>query len=756
MCLAELNYLRLYRQEWSKYNHLHNGKELMDKIFLATLLAAQAGMASAASSQSPSQPTTDNVFTKEKQITVIASPDCCTEADNQAGAGFVTEDISVGPVGNLPWIEAPWSANTITSEMLTNQQDNSVSELLRYAPSSQMQARGGMDVGRPQSRGMQGSVVANSRLDGLNIVATTAFPVEMLAWLDVLNSLTGALYGPASPAGQFNFTAKRAGAETLNRITVGYQSRNSWQGHADFAGHIDSVGYRLNLLNEDGEGSVADSTRRRKLAALALDWNIQPGTQLQLDVSHYQFIKKGMTGSFSYGDTIPLPAAPDSKNKNYTLPTSGSVLTTDTVSTHLLHYFNDSWSMTAGVGYQQADRAMRSVSGTLSDSNGTLSRSLSDSAAAGRFRVLSNMLTLNGHLQTGSLTHDLALATSGYIWSIYAAKGASQRYNLGETSFFDPAPLEEPAAGRIIRQGARYKSSENSQQSLTVGDTLRFTPQWSAMIYLSHSWLSTRNYNRQGQKTKEINDNGFSPMAALLYKITPSVMAYISYADSLEQGGTAPTGQNIVNEGQTLNPYRSRQYETGLKSEFNDINLGAALFWLQRPFAYVDPADNRYKEQGEQRNRGVELTASGNVWQQLNIYSGITFLDPRLKNTLYDSTRNKRVVGVAKIQANVLLEYSLPALPAWVYSANLHYTGKRAANQVNTYWTASYTTLDLGARYTSRLNNLPTTFRLSVKNISNKHYWASLFPSDSDGNGGSASAFAGAGREIRATVTVDF
>ncbi|HCN8915493.1 TPA: TonB-dependent receptor plug domain-containing protein, partial [Escherichia coli] len=105
---------------------------------------------------------------------------------------------------------------------IENQQAQSVSEMLKYSPSTQMQARGGMDVGRPQSRGMQGSVVANSRLDGLNIVSTTAFPVEMLERMDVLNSLTGALYGPASPAGQFNFVAKRPTEETLRKVTLGY------------------------------------------------------------------------------------------------------------------------------------------------------------------------------------------------------------------------------------------------------------------------------------------------------------------------------------------------------------------------------------------------------------------------------------------------------------------------------------------------------------------------------------------------------
>ncbi|MDO1871236.1 TonB-dependent receptor, partial [Escherichia coli] len=72
------------------------------------------------------------------------------------------------------------SSNTVSKEMSENQQAQSVSEMVKYSPSAQMQERGGMDVGRPQRRGMQGSVVANSRLAGLKMFSTTAFPVEML------------------------------------------------------------------------------------------------------------------------------------------------------------------------------------------------------------------------------------------------------------------------------------------------------------------------------------------------------------------------------------------------------------------------------------------------------------------------------------------------------------------------------------------------------------------------------------------------
>ncbi|HBA1390135.1 TonB-dependent receptor [Citrobacter koseri] len=690
---------------------------------------------------------------------IVTSQPSADTTHAASGAGFKTNDIDVGPLGNKAWVDTPYSTTTVTKEMIENQQAQSVSELLKYSPSTQMQARGGMDVGRPQSRGMQGSVVANSRLDGLNIVSTTAFPVEMLERLDVLNSLTGALYGPASPAGQFNFVAKRPTEETLRKVTLGYQSRSAFTGHVDLGGHIDDdnrFGYRVNVLNQEGEGNLDDSTLRRKLLSVALDWNIQPGTQLQLDASHYEFIQKGYPGSFSYGPNIKLPSAPDPKDKNLALSTAGNDLTTDTVSTRLIHYLNDDWSVTAGVGWQQADRAMRNVSSKIINNQGDISRSLKDSTAAGRFRVLSNTATLNGHVDTGSVGHDIALSTTGYVWSLYSAKGTGPSYSWDTTNMYHPSEMYEKGDGKIITGGDRYKSSVNTQQSITLGDTVTFTPKWSAMFYLSQSWIQSQNYNKSGHKTGQIDENGLSPNAALMYKITPNVMAYVSYAESLEQGGTAPTNSDVKNAGQTLDPYRSKQYEMGLKADVSGMNLGAALFRLERPFAYVDPGDNVYKEQGNQVNNGLELTASGNVWQGLNIYSGVTLLDPKLKDTVSDTTSDKRVVGVPKVQANMLAEYSLPSMPEWVYSANVHYTGKRAANDTNTAWASSYTTWDLGTRYTTKISNVPTTFRVVVNNVFDKHYWASIFPSGTDGDNGSPSAFIGSGREVRASVTFDF
>lgn len=195
---------------------------------------------------------------RDEVLTVTGSA-LSPATENASGAGFKTPEIELGPLGTRAWIDTPYSSTTVTQPMIKNQQAKSVAELLKYSPSTQMQARGGMDVGRPQSRGMQGSVVANSRLDGLNIVSTTAFPVEMLERLDVLNSLTGALYGPASPAGQFNFVAKRPTPQPLREVTFGYQSRSAFSGHVDLGGHLDddnTFGYRINALNEEGKAAL--------------------------------------------------------------------------------------------------------------------------------------------------------------------------------------------------------------------------------------------------------------------------------------------------------------------------------------------------------------------------------------------------------------------------------------------------------------------------------------------------------------------
>ncbi|MFJ5386338.1 TonB-dependent receptor [Pectobacterium sp. CHL-2024] len=702
------------------------------------------------------EPTTSKVNEKAKAADVMVVKAERSEANaNLAGAGMTTDDVEIGPLGKRSRLDTPYSTTTVTEAMIANQQAKNVNDLLKYSASSQMQARGGIDVGRPQSRGMQGDVLANSRLDGLNIISTTAFPVEMLERLDVINSLTGALYGPASPSGQFNFTQKRPTAQTLNRFTAGYSGKGAAMGHADLGGHLgdeNQFGYRINLLHDEGEGNISNSTLRRQLASVAFDWNLSPDTVLEVNASEYRFRKMGYASGFSYGPTIQLPSAPDVTKQGYGQSFAGLDLITKTASTRLKHYFNNNWYASGGVGYQTADRGMRSL-GHAIQKDGTVTSKLSQPYSAGRFKVLSNTLQLNGHIDTNGPSHDVVFSTTGYQWTRYASPGDPKSYPLGSSAFDAPRTYTDPSDGRFYVGSGYSKSGRDSQQAITVGDTVTFNDSWSAMGVVSQSWITSRNFNTGVVQRA----TGTSPTLSLMYKPVPNVMTYVAYADSLEKGGTAPakdSGNLVINAGQTLKPYRSTQYEAGVKSQWDGMNLNAALFRLERPFAYV--SDNVFKEQGNQVNTGLELMADGEVLSGLHLYGSMTLLDPKLEDTKDSATRNQRVVGVPKIQANLLTEYSHPSAPNLVYMANLHYTGKRAANDTNTAWAGSYFTLDLGTRYGFKLYDKPAAFRVALNNVTNERYWASIFPGDINGINSGANAFAGEPREIRASLTVDW
>lgn len=139
-----------------------------------------------------------------------------------------------------------------------------------------------------------------------------------------------------------------------------------------------------------------------------------------------------------------------------------------------------------------------------------------------------------------------------------------------------------------------------------LSDTLTFNPQWSLLLSGSENRFNVNNYankkpntTNKGLRASASRDSGASGSASLMYRPVDSLMLYTTYADSLQQGDTAPATAH--NAGQVLNPYRSRQIEVGAKYAVNrDLLLTAALFRAKRPFAYVQD-DGNFAEDGKQK-----------------------------------------------------------------------------------------------------------------------------------------------------------
>ena len=169
--------------------------------------------------------------------------------------------VQVGPLGEHDSVVTPYSVSAVSAEQMADDQNFSVQDALRYLPWVQA------DTIRPQTRGVQGSVIQNSRVDGFNMVSTTNYPTEQFERIEVLNGVAGSLYGPATGSGVFGFTQKRAGTTGTNTLRLGIDSDARPSIHADLWTPLTADKrwrVRANLLQETGESYVEGSHRQRR------------------------------------------------------------------------------------------------------------------------------------------------------------------------------------------------------------------------------------------------------------------------------------------------------------------------------------------------------------------------------------------------------------------------------------------------------------------------------------------------------------
>jgi iron complex outermembrane receptor protein len=654
--------------------------------------------------------------------------------------------VEVGPLGAKPLLDTPYSISVVPVNLAENQQLQNVRELFRYIPSVQ-----GENI-RPQARGLQAGVVQNVRIDGFNIAATTDYAIEQFERIEVLNGLAGALYGPAPPAGTFNFVFKRPTAAPLAAITLGYSSQGSLIAHGDVSerfGRDGWLGARLNLLNQSGENFVDRSDLRRRLASLALDAKPTPTTTVEVNLSTYHYTTKGLPGTIALAKGVEFPETPNPKRVGYGYDWAGDDNVTHIASGKLRQQIGGDWHLTGGALYMTNARASTVPTLTIQNAAGRYTATTVTTTFSFD-RVFSNFAALNGRVTLLGLTNDLFLGTTGFTWKRYTPFRTGA-ITLGTGMLDDPTVFPRPS--NIPDFTDRYHSQTTVQQALNVGDTIAFTDRLSLLAAVSQSWIEARNISRTDAVTSRYSDDGLSPTASLIFKPQPNMTAYFTYADSLQQGDNAPAG--VANAGEALAPYRSREYEAGYKIDLKRVQLALAAYQIRRPYAFTG-ADNVYAVRGHQRNRGVELTANGRVTPDLNLFGSGSFIDPQLFDTGTAATDGKRVLGVGRLTFDTLVEYRLPFWPKLTLAANVDHVSRRAGNETNTDFVGGYTIADLTARYQTTAAGRAVAIRLAVLNVSDERYWSNIAPSGQNGYNStdSGTALIGAPRTIRASVEV--
>ena len=200
--------------------------------------------------------------------------------------------------------------------------------------------------------------------------------------------------------------------------------------------------------------------------------------------------------------------------------------------------------------------------------------------------------------------------------------------------------------------------------------------------------------------------------------LSDRLLFYASSTRGFEEIAGAPN--NAANRDEPVPAQVTRQVDAGMRFQFTPrLQLVAGVFEIDKPYFNLDP-QNIYRELGSTSNRGAEVSLSGTLTDRLTIVAGLIAIDAKVQ---YDPGANARSSAVAigpipgLFRANV--QYRLPTLEALVLETKIEATSSRLARyEVNL---PPFTTVDVGARYSSRIFGNSATYRLQLLNITNEY-----------------------------------
>jgi len=693
-------------------------------------------------------------------------------AAGSVASGYYVDGVDQGVMGSQPIVNQPYMITVLPSDKVANTQVKSLRDAINFMPLVSYTEQQGPEILRPSTRGVQGSIAQNTRMDGMAIAITGANAMEQYQEMQVENGLGGAMYGPANPSGMFDFVLKRPTEERTANLYLEQDSSSVGTIYGDAGGRLGPhkiFGYRGNLLYGDGTQFVEASRLRRRLAEFAFDVQPTDHTTIDAHYSVYDIVQRGYPGWFSYGPdssdktdtpkrTILLPNAPDPTRRGFGQAYAGVDLTTQSTSARVLHDFSPNWHAMAGGLAQRLDRFMDTPVNTLTDNVGDYSSSLATGFAP-RFGIESDLGYITGTLSKWEIKHDIVAASEGYRFNQYAyTTPSAASVLLGKANVADPVVFAPPTGGLPVNKGL-YQSAIVHQQGFNLGDFILFPKGFGVRLAASQDWIGVDN-NSATARTSGSNKNGISPSASVEYKPSGATTVYATFASSLQQGDIAPGSTTLVNPNQALDPYRSKEWELGFKSTARPINISTALFRIERPFAEtvaLTSTQNIYKIVGQQVNYGAEISAQGTLFHRLLIDGGFTAINARLNDTGIAATNGKRFVGIPGYRSNLYSEYRVPGVAHLSVTGDWVFVGRRPQDDENLHSTQGYNIYDLGFRYSRPVFTKVATLRFTTNNLTDVHYYSTIAAGDITGtNASSNSAHLGTPRTISSTLQFTF
>ncbi|MCA1324693.1 TonB-dependent receptor [Herbaspirillum sp. alder98] len=674
-----------------------------------------------------------------------------TAATDPYAGGQVTRGSRLGVLGYRDAMDTPFNTSGYTAELIENQQARSVVDVLQNDPS--------VVIGWPRD-----SYVDQFNVRGFNVLGEDftydglfgvsppgKVPVEIVERVEIVRGTSAFLRGitpMASIGGAINLVPKRAADTPLTRLTATYDATSNIGTHLDLGrrfGERNQFGLRVNAVYRDGNTVRSGSAKEMGTLAIGTDFRGDK-VRLSFDAGFDTLdVKRGEYWYFLDSNSFAIPAAPDTRRNT---SQQWNRVRTDT---------------TYAMGRAEFDLAPQStVWVAAGGQNNKLKAHLPEpiiTSAAGDFteyfqyraqqrRSITGEAGLRTQFDTGSVRHTMSLSATALQQKVYGDRVFSGTVdsNLNNPVYVaQPDFFANPTTAQYLNN-LPLQSKSNLNSVALADDISLFDGRLLVMGGVRHQSVDVKNFFR-GRQLSAYDKSAVTAGAGVLFKAMDNLSLYASYMEALNQGPVAPTGTS--NEGTIFAPYKSRQYELGVKYELGQrLMATVSAFQIARPNGQTNLQTLEYSLDGEQRNRGLEIGMSGEVVRGVRLLGGAMLLDARLTHTEGGLNEGKRATGAPRYNMRIGGEWDINDAPGLTLTSRVNHAAMQYVDSANLQSIPAWTTVDLGGRYNFRLKTgQAVTLRADIRNLFDKAYWASSIGTWLN---------SGAGRTLTLSAAIDF
>lgn len=673
-----------------------------------------------------------------------------------------------------PLVDTPRSITVIPQQVIKDTNALTLQDALRTVPGITFGAgEGGNPQGdRPFIRGFDAQ--GDTYLDGVRDTGAQTREIFAVESVEVSKGPNSAIGGRGAAGGTINLVSKRAhlGNSFDGGFTWGSDQtqRYTLDGNYQFT---DTAAGRLNLMSHESNVAGRDSVEYDRWGiAPSLAFGLGTPTRVNLDYYHMEsddLPDSGIPYTIPTGGSAARTSADPSKpydggdsDNFYGLTDRDFRKTRTDIATFAIeHDLTDALTIknTLRHGNTMQDYILTQPDDSKGNvNNGSVWRRAN--SRVGNTATTTNQTDLFGDFYVAGFKNSFS---TGIEFSREESDRSSYTVNTDTTpgttpvtttctpgaivsSGYNCTSLSSPNAGDpwngSISRNYAGTTSNSKTRALYVFDTLELSPQWLLNMGLRYDHFDTdyKTYDAAGTTTAKGEDISefFTGQLGLVWKPTENGSVYVSYATSATPPG-AMLGEGIEGNplpGSTdragnllasdLEPEETTNYEIGTKWDLLDqrLSLTAALFRTEKENARVQVDTTTYENVGKTRVQGIELSASGKLTDQWQVFAGYTYLQARQIDggPLGSANDGNQLPNTPNNSASIWTTYALT--PKLTIGGGAFYVDDVFGSVANTTMVDSYVRYDAMASYKLTKN---VDLQLNVQNLTDEVYYDKAF-----------------------------